>query len=59
MSIFQIPLGMNPKNNPLVTSPYDQGNDNINPPPGNAFDLVTEGGTFILTEGGDFLTTEG
>jgi hypothetical protein len=49
---------MNPKNNPLVYSPYDQGNDNVIPPPGNAFDLVTEGGAFILTEGGDFLTTE-
>jgi hypothetical protein len=58
MSIFGTPLGMNVKDNPLVFSPYDQGeSDNIYPF-GSEEDLVTEGGVFILTEGNDFLTTE-
>jgi|JI8StandDraft_2_1071088.scaffolds.fasta_scaffold120420_3 hypothetical protein len=58
MGIFNTGLAMDPVNNPLVHSPFDQGNSNIIPPPGDALDLVTEDGMFILTEAGDFLTTE-
>lgn len=58
MSILGTPLGMNPVDNPLVFSPFGTGEDNLLPPSGSVFSLVTEGGTFILTEGGVFLTTE-
>lgn len=58
MGIFNSGLAMDPVNNPLVHSPFDQGNSNVSPPTGQAFDLATEAGDFIMTEAGDFLTTE-
>lgn len=58
MSILNTPLGMNVVYNPLVHTPFGDGDDNVLPPSGQQHDLTTEGGTFILTEGGNFLTTE-
>lgn len=58
MSIFQIPLGMNVKNNPLVYSLYDQGEDNNIYPPSPQKNLLTEGGVFLLTEGNFNIDTE-
>ena len=59
MSVWAIPLGMNVQNNPIIDSPfvaqYDEG---LSYPFPGAYDLITEGGSFILTEGGDYLTTE-
>lgn len=58
MSIFGTPLGMNVKNNPLVFSPYDQGEDNNDYPTDNQRNLSTEGFVFICTEDGKELLTE-
>ena len=58
MAIFNTPLGMNVKNNPLVLSPYEEGDSDSRISPLNAYELTTEDGVFILTEGLVFLTTE-
>lgn len=58
MSVFLVPLGFNVKNNPLVTSVYDQGEANNIYPIGNEKDLLTEADVFIMTEDFKFITTE-
>lgn len=59
MGLFNIPLGMNISESPLVISPFVAEQRILDAtPPGTESDLLTEGGSFILTEGGDFLTTE-
>ncbi len=59
MSIFGTPLGMNPVDNPLVISPYSQGDDQdiIPAPPGNIH-VITEIGEFTITELGDYIVVE-
>ena len=59
MAIFNTPLGMNVKDNPLKFSPFVQGESfgEATPPIGQE-DIITEGGVFILTEGDAFITTE-
>lgn len=54
------PLGMNVKDNPLISSPYIQAEfSGVGVvPPSPQKDLVTEGGVFILTEGMLEITTE-
>lgn len=58
MSVFQIPLGMNVKNNPLVFSPFGQGEDNNDYPTDNQRNLSTESYIFICTEDGTEILTE-
>ena len=59
MSIFNTPLGMGIRDNPIKESPFVINADIIDfPLPGGAFELSTEAGDPILTEGGEFITTE-
>ncbi len=58
MAIFNTPLGMNVKNNPLIESPFVIDNwEGNSEPPFEYMDLVTETGVFILTETLEFITT--
>jgi hypothetical protein len=59
MAIFNTPLGMNVKDNPLKFSPFVLNStiEQATPPIGED-DLLTESGVFILTENGIFLATE-
>ena len=58
MSIFGTPLGMNPVDNPLVSSPFDQGHDqDVNPITPGSF-IIMETGEFIITETSDFVIAE-
>jgi len=59
MAIFNTPLGMNVKDNPLIVSPFVAGNQlGDGTSPAVTKELITEDGKFILTEDGDFITTE-
>lgn len=51
-------FGFDVIDNPLTHSPFDTTFDNLLPPAGDMFGLVTEGGTLILTEDGVNITTE-
>lgn len=56
--MWNIPLGMNVKDNPLVNSPYVIGDSGDLNPIGSQDDLLTESGLEILTEDGLNLATE-
>jgi hypothetical protein len=59
MSIWNVALGMNVVNNPILDSPYvEEFNIGGSSPITTGDDLLTEGGTFILIENGNNLTTE-
>lgn len=57
MTIFNVPLGMNVKDNPLVKSPYDQGQSN-NIYPHIQKGIETEGQVFLLTESAEYILQE-
>jgi len=58
MSVWNVPLGQNVVNNPLIDSPYiEQFNIGGSATPAQD-GILTEGGAFILIENGDYLTTE-
>ena len=59
MSVWNVPLGLNVVDNPIVDSVFiDQEDFGISYPPSPQKSLLTEGGTFIMTEGNIFITTE-
>ncbi len=60
MSSFGTPLAMNPVDNPLIKSLFEQGRDQDanTTPPGVANYVIEETGDFTITEGGDFIIEE-